>query len=163
MSNELGASQLFSMLILGGLYTDVAICRCFTKQVFLKISQSPQDNICMPGSLINKVTGLQPGTLFSVAGVLQIQEIFKYILFIEELWATTSKYIFLKQLSILSTNYCHCLVDKYSFEHMFRKNWCQRIDILSCNVSCISCYIYRQKKHYDFNCVQMCSTGNNQQ
>ena len=62
MSNKLGTSKFFSMLKFLWQYTEAAIWRCFTRQVFLKILQNSQDKTCAR-VFLNKVGGFQPATL----------------------------------------------------------------------------------------------------
>ena len=103
MSNKLGTSKPFPILILAWQYTKAVVRRCFTKYIFLKIFQNSQDKTWRLPSrkFIEKET---PAHMFS-----RFKKKIKNTFFIEELWATTSKYIFLKQFSVLSTEYCSCL------------------------------------------------------
>ena len=121
----------------------------------------------MLGCLLNNIGGFQSSTLLK-ADVFQILQNFQehvfhrraldnyfWIFILQTIqWCLLNNAIHWGDLRLCQYTtqnhfdflYLSKVIDK-NFEHWLRKNWCQEIDIESCNISCIFCCIYKQKKH----------------
>ena len=93
MCNESGTSKHNFMLTLAWQYTEAAVRSCFTKWVFLEISQIHMTTLVRE-SLFNNVGSFQPATFFKKEALTQafsnFGKIFKNTFFIEEFCVATS-------------------------------------------------------------------------